>query len=620
MAKNDYQLGSVKMNEGRRGGGGGPGGRVGIAEKPKRFRETMSKFLRYIRHFIPQVTIAFSCAVTSVILQLFGPDNLSKITNLIDDGMTAGAVDTGAVTALAIRTLCFYLFSSLLIYTQGRMLIRTTQDLMRMMRNDISSKLNRIPLSRFDQSSFGDVLSRVTNDVDTVGMSLNQSASELVSSGTTFIGCLIMMLLTNVTLTMVAVVSAAIGFFAMNTIIKKSQKYFISRQRYLGEINGHIEEIYAGHIIVCAYNGQDESKAEFDRLNKLLYESNWKSQFISGIMRPIMDFLGNAGYVAVCVAGAVMAMNGSIRFGTIIAFIIYIRMFTMPMSMVAQAATNLQSAVAAAERVFSYLDEPEMEDESAKTLELKTDDCHGHVSFEHVNFGYVPERTIIHDFSAEVPAGKKVAIVGPTGAGKTTLVNLLMRFYEIHSGSIRIDGINTKDITRDNVHRLFCMVLQDTWLFEGTIRDNIAYSKTDATDEEIIAACKSVGLHHFISSLPEGYNTKLTDDSNLSAGQRQLMTIARAMVEDAPLLILDEATSSVDTRTEQMVQNAMDKLTQGRTSFTIAHRLSTIRNADMILVMKDGDIVETGTHNELLAKGGFYSDLWTSQFLNAEAI
>ena len=383
-------------------------------------------------------------------------------------------------------------------------------------------------------------------------------------------------------------------------------------------MNGHIEEMYAGHLIVKAYNGEKESRKEFDRLNQLLYESNWKSQFLSGIMRPIMDFLGNFGYVAVCVVGAVMVMNGAIGFGVIVAFILYVKMFTQPLGMVAQAITSLQSAVAAAERIFSFLDDEEMEDESGKQALIQN--ASGLIEFKHVNFGYIPGRTIIHDFSVTVKPGQKVAIVGPTGAGKTTLVNLLMRFYEIDSGEIRIDGVNARETTRQNVHDQFCMVLQDTWLFKGTIKENIVYSKKNVPDEEIIKACKAVGLHRFIMSLPKGYDTELSDDSNLSAGQRQLMTIARAMIDDAPLLILDEATSSVDTRTEQIVQNAMDKLTENRTSFTIAHRLSTIRNADVILVMRDGDIVETGTHNELLERGGFYSDLWTSQFVNAETI
>ncbi len=612
MAKNDYQLGQVRMNN----RGGGPRGRV--IEKPKDFKHAMLTLVSYLKHFIPQICLAFGCAITSVLLTLFGPDMLSKITNLIEDGMKAGNVDTSAVLRLSVIVLCFYLFSALLTFTQSLTLTLTSQNIMRRMRNDISRKLNRIPLGRFDSASFGDLLSRVTNDVDTIGMSINHAASEIVSAATTFVGCSIMMLITNVPLTLIALVAAFGGFFTMNQVIHRSQKYFSRRQRYLGELNGHIEEMYAGHLIVKAYNGEKDSVQEFNRLNELLYENNWKSQFFGGINQPIMEFLSNFAYVAVCVFGALMVNNGTIRFGVVIAFIMYVKMFTQPLGMVAQAAVNLQSAAAAAERVFGFLDEPEMEDESHKTLVLEAQ--RGEVVFEHVNFGYTPERTIIHDFSATIKPGQKVAIVGPTGAGKTTLVNLLMRFYEINSGAIYIDGVNTRDITRDNVHRLFCMVLQDTWLFEGSIRDNIVYSMPNVSDERVVEACKAVGLHHFISSLPNGYDTVLTDDSNLSAGQRQLMTIARAMIEDAPLLILDEATSSVDTRTEQIVQNAMDKLTEGRTSFTIAHRLSTIRNADVILVMKDGDIVETGTHNELLEKGGFYSDLWTSQFVNAEAI
>lgn len=612
MAKNDYQLGSVRMNN----RGGGPRGR--IIEKPKDFKHALFMLVRYLKKFIPQLCLAFGCAMASVLLTLFGPDMLSKITNLIEDGMKAGFVDTPAILRLCIVVLCFYLFSSLLTFTQSVTLTLTSQNIMRHMRNDISRKLNRIPLKRFDSASFGDLLSRVTNDVDTIGMSVNHAASEIVSAATTFVGCTIMMLITNVPLTIIALIAAFGGFFTMNQVIHRSQKYFSRRQRYLGELNGHIEEMYAGHLIVKAYNGEKDSLTEFNRLNELLYENNWKSQFFGGINGPVMEFLSNCGYVAVCVFGALMVNSGAIRFGVVVAFIMYVKMFTQPLSMVAQAAVNIQSAAAAAERVFGFLDEPEMEDESHKTQVLEAK--RGEVVFEHVNFGYVPERTIIHDFSATIKPGQKVAIVGPTGAGKTTLVNLLMRFYEINSGAIYIDGVNTRDITRDNVHRLFCMVLQDTWLFEGTIRDNIVYSMQGVSDERVIEACKAVGLHHFISSLPKGYDTVLTDDSNLSAGQRQLMTIARAMIEDAPLLILDEATSSVDTRTEQIVQNAMDKLTEGRTSFTIAHRLSTIRNADVILVMKDGDIVETGTHNELLEKGGFYSDLWTSQFVNAEVI
>ncbi len=611
---NQYELGKANIQNAR------VRGPIKIAEKPKDFKGAMKAIGLYARRYTALLVTGVLSAVLSVILQLFGPNYLSRITNMIEDGMKAGAVDTSAVTAMGIKVLLFYLFSAALVYLQSFVMVTATQNMMRNMRNDISKKLNRIPLSKFDSASFGDVLSRVTNDVDTVGMSINMSAAELVTAAVTLVGCMLMMLMTSPKLTLIAIASAVFGFCMMKLIIRKSQKHFVSRQRYLGQINGHIEEMFAGHTIVAAYNGKEESTREFDRLNKLLYESNWKSQFISGIMGPVMEFLGNFGYVAVCVAGALMVEAGEIRFGTIVAFIVYIRMFTMPMTQSAQAATNLQSAAAAAERIFAFLSETEMEDESSKAESIAPDSCAGEVSFEHVRFGYVPEKIIINDFNCNVKPGQKVAIVGPTGAGKTTLVNLLMRFYEIDSGRISIDGIDTRSITRDNVHRLFCMVLQDTWLFEGTIKDNIKYSRTNASDDEVIRACKAVGLHRFISTLPDGYDTVLTDDSNLSAGQRQLMTIARAMVEDAPLLILDEATSSVDTRTEQQVQDAMDKLTHGRTSFTIAHRLSTIRNADMILVMKDGDIVETGTHDELLSRGGFYSDLWTSQFVNAESI
>ena len=614
MAKNDYQLGSVNMNSTR-----GPGMRgMRVAEKPKDFKGAMRMLILYLKRFMPLILVALSCAIVSIILQLFGPDLLSQITDMISEGMKSGSIDLPAVVHKSMLTLGFYLVSALLIYVQAITLTTVSSNIMRYMRNDISHKLNKIPLSRFDSSSFGDLLSRVTNDVDTIGMSLNNAAADIVTAVTVFIGCTIMMLLTNVVLALIAIAASLFGFFMMNVIIKRSQKYFSRRQMYLGQLNGHIEEMYAGHIIVKAFNGEKESRKEFERLNEKLCENNWKSQFIGGINGPIMEFIANFGYVAVCVVGAIMAKNGTITFGVIVAFILYVRQFTQPLGMLAQAMVNLQSAAAAAERVFSFLGEEEMEDESEKKALL--DGCKGEVVFDHVKFGYTPERTIIHDFSVKIKPGQKVAIVGPTGAGKTTLVNLLMRFYEIDDGEIRIDGVNTRETTRENVHDQFCMVLQDTWLFEGSIRDNIVYSMQDVSDEKVIEACKAVGLHHFISTLPNGYNTKLTDDSNLSAGQRQLMTIARAMIEDAPLLILDEATSSVDTRTEQIVQDSMEKLTEGRTSFTIAHRLSTIRNADVILVMKDGDIVETGTHEELLARGGFYADLWTSQFVNAEAI
>jgi len=613
MAKNEYTLGSAKMQQGR---GGGRGMRV--AEKPKDLKGTVKLLLKYMTKWLPVMCISFGCAIISDLLTLFAPNQLSKITDAIKEGMDSGYVDTDKIVRIAILILCFYLFSALLSFTQEWFMINTTNSMGRQMRNDISRKLNKVPLGRFDNASFGDLLSRVTNDVDTISMSLRHSATEIIGAVTTFIGCTILMLLTNVWLSLIAIVCALGGFFTMNKIIKKSQPFFSARQRYLGEMNGHIEETYAGHLIVKAYNGEADATQEFDRLNNLLYDSNWKSQFLSGVMRPIMDLLGNLGYVAVCVTGAIMALNGKISFGVIIAFILYVKMFTQPLGMVASALTQFQSAAAGAERIFSFLAEEEMTDEEDKPALLKN--VKGAIEFDHVRFGYVPDRIIINDFSVNVKPGQKVAIVGPTGAGKTTLVNLLMRFYELNSGSIKIDGIPTESVTRENVHDQFCMVLQDTWLFDGTVFENIAYSRPDVSREQVIEACKAVGMHRFITSLPKGYDTVLSDSTNLSAGQRQLLTIARAMIDDAKLLILDEATSSVDTRTEQLVQNAMDKLTEGRTSFTIAHRLSTIRNADMILVMRDGDIVETGSHDELLEKGGFYADLWNSQFVNAEAI
>lgn len=612
MAKNTYQLGQAKMTNTR------VRGPMRLSEKPKDLKGTVKMLAKYLRKFLLPLSIALGCAVISVLFTLFAPDSMNRITAIIEKGMETGILDTLQVLRISLLILIFYIFSSGLAYVQSVMLVNTTQKIMRFMRRDISHKMNRISLSRFDSSSFGDLLSRVTNDVDTIGMSLNHSMADIVTAAATFAGVVIMMLVTNVILALIAIGSSLIGFILMNLIIRRSQKYFSNRQRYLGELNGHIEEVYAGHLIVKAFRGEKDSRKEFDRLNDLLHESNWKSQFLSGIMRPIMDFLGNFGYVAVCVVGAVMAMEGMIGFGVIVAFILYVKMFTQPLGLVAQSITSMQSAVAAAERVFSFLDEEELEDESNKSPLINN--CKGLVEFSNVNFGYMPGKTVIHNFSVTVKPGQKVAIVGPTGAGKTTLVNLLMRFYEVDSGEIKIDGVNIKDTTRENVHDQFCMVLQDTWLFSGTIRENIVYGKENVTDEKVVAACKAVGLHRFIKSLPEGYDTVLSDQSNLSAGQKQLLTIARAMIDDTPLLILDEATSSVDTRTEQIVQQAMDKLTLNRTSFTIAHRLSTIRSADMILVMKDGDIVETGTHNQLLEKGGFYTDLWTSQFVNAEAI
>ena len=616
MAKNDYSLGQVNMNAKRTGGG--PGGRMRAYEKPKDFRGAWKMIFTYSKRYLIPILTAFVCAAGGAVLTLFGPGMLAKVTDLIKAGLDGGSVDLGRVLWFTKLLVFLYALSMLLSYLQRFLMVTLTQKIGWQMRTDISLKLNRIPLQQYDSASFGDVLSRVTNDIDTITDSLNRSVSEIVNAAAVFSGCVVMMLLTNVFLALIAIAASLLGFLGMRLIITKSQRFFSDRQKYLGELNGHIEEMYAGHSIVKAFNGEAAAKEEFEDLNNRLYFNNWVSQFLSGIMMPMMEFIGNFGYLAVCVAGAVLVKNGSITFGIIVAFIVYVKLFTQPLERVAQAATDLQSAAAAAERVFAFLKEPEMENEKGKPEHADVKE--GHVVFDHLKFGYTPDRIIIHDFSADIPQGCKVAIVGPTGAGKTTLVNLLMRFYELNGGTIAIDGIPTTSVTREAVHAVFGMVLQDTWLFEGTIRDNIAYSRKNISDEELMAACRAVGLGHYINALPKGLDTELGDDDSMSAGQRQLLTIARVMVANPPLLILDEATSSVDTRTEQMVQTAMEKLTSGRTSFTIAHRLSTIRDADVILVMKNGDIVESGSHNELLARGGFYADLWQSQFVNAEAI
>ena len=592
----------------------------GGSEKAKNFRSTMRMLLGYCRRYLPAILIALAAAAAGTILQIIGPDRLKDLTNEIMKGLprmmqgkpVIGSIDMEAVAGIAWLLVVLYGMSFLLNYLQSFIMATVTQIISRRMRTDISAKINRLPLRYFDRTSKGDVLSRVTNDVDTIGQSLNQSIGTMISSVTMLAGSLVMMLYNSWILTMAAVGASVIGFGLMLLITKHSQKYFNQQQEELGRINGHIEENYSGHNIVKVYNGSAEAKRIFEESNNALYVSAWKSQFLSGLMMPLMSFVGNLGYVAVCVIGAVLAMNGNITFGVIIAFMMYIRLFTQPLSQIAQAVNNLQRTAAASERVFEFLGEEEMENEDSKTARLH--DIQGNVIFEHVKFGYTPEKIIIHDFSAEVKQGQKIAIVGPTGAGKTTMVNLLMRFYETDSGEILIDGVPVKNVPRADVHAQFGMVLQDTWLFEGTIKENIIYSKENVSDEEVISACRTVGLHHYIRTLPDGYDTILNDKASLSEGQKQLMTIARAMIQNAPLLILDEATSSVDTRTERMVQKAMNQLTQGRTSFVIAHRLSTIKDADLILVMKDGDVIESGSHEELLAEGGFYADLYNSQF------
>lgn len=601
--------------------GHGPGPR--IAEKPKNFKKAMGKLISFIRPYLAAIIIALLFAVAGVVLNLIGPNVLSDLTDVIQASflqngvMGAFEMDTQRVLMLCIFLVVLYGAGLLCSYIQGVIMATVTQKNSKNLRTAISEKINVIPLSYFDTHSIGDVLSRVTNDVDMIGQTLNQSVVTLVTAVVMLLGSVIMMFVTNWIMAFTAIAASLIGFVVMFLIMGKSQKYFARQQRYLGEINGHIEESYSGHNVVKAYNAEDAVKSVFDNINYKLYQSAWKSQFFSGLMMPLMTFVGNLGYVAVCVVGAVLVANGNIAFGTIIAFTLYVRLFTSPLSQLAQAFTSMQTAAAASERVFEFLDEKELSDESGKTAVLAPSKVRGDVSFEHVHFGYDPGKIIINDFSAEAKAGQKIAIVGPTGAGKTTMVNLLMRFYEINSGSIKIDGIPTSDLTRENVHDLFCMVLQDTWLFDGTIKENVVYSKENVSDEDVVRACKAVGLHHFIMTLPKGYDTVLDDKANLSAGQKQLVTIARAMIENAPMLILDEATSSVDTRTEELIQKAMDKLTEGRTSFIIAHRLSTIRNADLILVMKDGDIIEKGNHEQLLAKKGFYADLYNSQFESA---
>jgi len=611
MKKDEYKIGQNNNQPKKEMGPSGPG-MGGGGEKAKNFTGTWAKLLNYCKQYWIVMIAALVCAGVSTVLTLVGPDKLSELTDLITEGLMAG-IDLEAVATIGITLVIIYAIGTILSLVQGVVMATVTQKVSKSLRSNISGKINRLPISYYNRTTTGDVLSRVTNDVDTIGQSLNQSVGTLVSAITLLVGSLIMMLATNVIMTITAVAATLIGFVLMMVIMGRSQKYFTRQQQHLGEINGHIEEIYAGHTVVKAYNGEENAKKAFQKMNNNLKDSGFKAQCLSGLMMPIMSFIGNFGYVAVCIAGALLAMNGSISFGVIVAFILYVRYFTQPLSQIAQATQSLQSAAAASERVFEFLEAEEMEDESQKTAQTKN--VQGHVEFEHVQFGYEDsDKIIINDFSASAKPGQKIAIVGPTGAGKTTMINLLMRFHEINAGEIRIDGIPVSELRRDDVHSQFCMVLQDTWLFEGTVRENLVYCTENVTDAQVKRACKAVGLHHFIRTLPQGYDTVLNDQVNLSAGQKQQLTIARAMIADRPMLILDEATSSVDTRTELQIQNAMDELMKGRTSFIIAHRLSTIKNADLILVMKDGDIIESGSHDELLMEGGFYSELYNSQF------
>ena len=596
----------------------------GAVEKPQDFGGVMKKLVHFCRHYIPAIIVALVLGAIGTVCQIVGPDKLKDMTNEIAKGLPAlvngkpvlGAIDMDAVTHIAWLLVALYVGYAVLCYVQSWMMANVTQRTAQELREAISVKINKLPLKYFDKVSYGDVLSRITNDVDAIGQTLGQSVGSLITSVTLFVGALIMMFYNNVIMTVCAIASSLVGLLIMGAIMKVSQKYFSRQQIALGDVNGHVEEMYAGHTVVKAYCGEADSIRAFEKYNGDLYDSGWKSQFLSGLMMPLMNFVGNFGYVVVCVVGAVLAMDGKIEFGVIVAFMMYIRLFTQPLSQFAQAFQNLQRCAAASERVFSFLEEPEMADESDKQalLGVNGKPVRGDVEFSHVKFGYDPSKTIINDFSASVKSGQKVAIVGPTGAGKTTMVNLLMRFYEISGGSIAIDGVDTKSVPRWNVHDQFSMVLQDTWVFRGTVRENIAYSKPDVTDKQIEDACKAVGLHHYCMALTKGIDTVLDAKASLAHGQKQLLSIARAMVEDAPILILDEATSSVDTRTEELIQKAMDALPVDRTSFVIAHRLSTIRDADMILVMNHGDIVESGTHEELLAKGGFYADSYNSQF------
>lgn len=587
-------------------------------EKPKSFSNAWKKLFSYLERYKIAVWIAMIFAFIGTAFTLIGPNKLSDLTDLVKDGLVSGNVDMVAVWEIGYFLIAIYAASAILTFLQNYIMATVSQKTALRLRTDVSKKINRLPLKYFDSSSKGDILSRTTNDIDTLGQSMNRSLGTLITSVTMLIGSVVMMAYTNMSMMIVTVLSSLAGFVLMTLIVKRSQKYFVKQQEYLGKMNGHVTEIYSSHDVVKVYNGQKNATKEFDTINEGLASSAFMSQFLSGLMMPLMNFIGNLGYVVVCIFGAIMVINGNITIGVIVAFMIYVRLFTQPMSQLAQAFTGMQSVAASAERVFEFIEEEELPSE--EDLIHKMENVRGHVEFRDVHFGYVPGKEVIRGFSATVEPGQKVAIVGPTGAGKTTLVNLLMKFYETDGGDILVDGVSIKDMKRSDVHELFCMVLQDTWIFEGTVRENIVYSKMNATDKEVIEACKAVGVDHFIRTLPNGYDTMLDNTASLSVGQRQQITIARAMVENAPMLILDEATSSVDTRTERMIQNAMDAMTGGRTSFVIAHRLSTIKNSDMILLMKDGNIVEQGTHEELLALGGEYEELYNSQFEDVSAV
>ena len=602
----------------------GPGMGPGVGEKAKDFKSAVKRLVKELGKFKILIIIALILAIAGAVLSISAPDRLSKLTDEIQAGiipkMENGQIimpeiNMDAIKSIAISLVILYLFSAICTFIQSICMTEVANNFARSLRTRISVKINKLPLSYFDRHQSGDTLSRVTNDVDTIAQTMNQSLGTLVSNITLFLGSIIMMFYTNWIMALTAILSSLLGFMGMFAVLSKSQKYFVAKQEELGNLNGHIEEVYSGLNVVKAYNGKKESDKKFDEYNQKVCEANRKSQFLSGIMQPIMNFIGNFGYVAVCIVGALLTMNNIISFGVIIAFITYVRLFTNPLSQIAQSMTSLQSTAAASERLFEFLDEKEMADQSKINKTLDKNNVKGKIEFDNVVFQYDNnDKPTIKNFTATAEPGQKIAIVGPTGAGKTTMVNLLMKFYDINSGDIRIDGVSTKELSRENIHSLFTMVLQDTWLFEGTVKENIIYNQKNVSDERVKEVCKEVGLDHFIRTLPKGYNSYLSENDSVSAGQRQLLTIARGMIQDSPFLILDEATSNVDTRTEELVQVAMDKLTEGRTSFIIAHRLSTIKNADLILVMKDGNIVEQGNHEQLMAKNGAYAELYNSQF------
>lgn len=579
-------------------------------------RTAVPRLSEYLHGDIGVVILALVLAALSAVMTIIGPNKIGDMATIMSDGLLGG-IDLGKIAKIGIFLAAIYLLSALFGFVQHYIMAVVTLKMSYRMRGELSEKINRVPQKYFNTHTQGDILSRMTNDVSTLQQGLTNSLPTIISAATQFVGCLIMMFATQWRLALISLAVTFVGMGLVVLIMSHSQRFFAARQKSLGELNGFVEEMYSGHEVVRISRAERKVLSHFDSLNAAVYDANWRSQFLSGVMQPLMNIIGNIAYVAVCVVGSILAMNGTIEFGVIVSFILYVRLFTTPLTQIAQGMTNMQTASASAHRIFDFLESEEMADESEKTAELP--EIRGKVSFEHVRFSYpdTPDKVIINDFSAEVCPGQKVAIVGPTGAGKTTMVNLLMRFYEIGSGEIKIDGVPITELTREKVHELFSMVLQDTWLFEGTVRENLVYNMQGITDEQLEQVCRACGLDKFVHSLPNGFDTVLSESASISAGQKQLLTIARAMLQNAPMLILDEATSSVDTRTELIIQRAMDELTKGRTSFVIAHRLSTIKNSDLILVMKDGDVIESGTHDELMRRGGFYAELYNSQFEQA---